>query len=122
MPDGKIELKVKGRLEFISKFPLTSIQNLKVDDYCLGTSENSFCYWLEFKEILFGIGGGNASKFGIYKPNDGTHQQRSHADLSRPRRIGFGLVVLWLCYVIYSPSSARLAHGNRRGRLWRAAW
>ena len=37
MPDGKIELKEKGRLEFISKFPLTSIQNLKVDDYCLGT-------------------------------------------------------------------------------------
>ena len=71
MPDGKIELKEKGRLEFISKFPLTSIQNLKVDDYCLGTSENSFCYWLEFKEILFGIGGGNASKFGIYKSKDG---------------------------------------------------
>jgi len=39
MPDGKIEMKAKGRLEFISKFPLTSIQNLKVDDYCLGTFE-----------------------------------------------------------------------------------
>jgi hypothetical protein len=75
MPDGKIELKEKGRLEFISKFPLTSIQNLKVDDYCLGTSENSFCYWLEFKEILFGIGGGNASKFGIYKSKDGNYYE-----------------------------------------------
>ena len=30
MPDGKIELKEKGRLEFISKFPLTSIQNLNL--------------------------------------------------------------------------------------------
>lgn len=75
MPEGKIELKEKGRLEFISKFPLTSIQNFKVDDYCLGTSENSFCYWLEFKEILFGIGGGNASKFGIYKSKDGNYYE-----------------------------------------------
>lgn len=75
MPVGKIESKEKGRLEFISKFPLDSIQNLKVDEYCLGTSENSFCYWLEFKDILFGIGGGNASKFGIYKSKDGNYYE-----------------------------------------------
>lgn len=73
MPEGKIETKEKGRLEFISKFPLTSIQSLNLDDYCIGTSENSFCYWLEFKDILFGIGGGNASKFGIYKSKDGNY-------------------------------------------------
>jgi 5-methylcytosine-specific restriction enzyme B len=75
MLDGKIELKEKGRLEFISKFPLVSIQNLEVNDYCLGTSEKSFSYWLEFKGVLFGIGGGNASKFGIYKSKDGNYYE-----------------------------------------------
>jgi 5-methylcytosine-specific restriction protein B len=75
MPDGIIESKEKGRLEFISKFPLALIQNIKADEYCLGTSEDSFCYWLEFKEILFGIGGGNASKFGIYKSKDGNYYE-----------------------------------------------
>ena len=69
----RIETREKGRLEFISKFPLNSIQNLIVNDYCLGTTENSFCYWLEFKNILFGIGGGNASKFGIYKSKNGNY-------------------------------------------------
>ena len=62
-----------GRLEFISKFPLSKIQNLSLDEYCSGTDKNSFCYWLEYKNILFGIGGGNASKFGIYKGKDGKY-------------------------------------------------
>lgn len=73
VPEGKIESKEKGRLEFISRFPLASIQSLTVDEYCLGTTENSFCYWLEFKNILFGIGGGSAVKFGIYKSKDGNY-------------------------------------------------
>jgi 5-methylcytosine-specific restriction protein B len=62
-----IHNKEKGRHEFITEFPMSSIQTLSLDEYCVGTSNNSFCYWLEFKKILFGIGGGNASKFGIYK-------------------------------------------------------
>ena len=82
IPEEKIEEKEKGRLEFISKFPLASIQSLTVDDYCIGTNENSFCYWLEFKEILFGIGGGNASKFGIYKSKDGKYY-----DVAGPKKI-----------------------------------
>jgi DNA replication protein DnaC len=66
----KVEL---GRSEFISKFPLSKIQSLSLDEYCSGTDKNSFCYWLEYKNILFGIGGGNASKFGIYKGKDGKY-------------------------------------------------
>jgi len=77
MPVGKIEANEKGRLDFIAKFPLTSIQSLTVDRYCIGTTENSFCYWLEFKDILFGIGGGSASKFGIYKSKDGNYYEES---------------------------------------------
>jgi 5-methylcytosine-specific restriction protein B len=75
MPEGIIEKKEKGRQEFTLKFPIQSIQNLTVEDYCVGTTENSFCYWLEFKEILFGVGGGNASKFGIYKSKDGNYYE-----------------------------------------------
>lgn len=62
-----------GRIAFITKFPFDSLKNMSVDQYVLGTDENSFCYWLEFKKILFGIGGGNASKFGLYKTDEGTY-------------------------------------------------
>jgi 5-methylcytosine-specific restriction enzyme B len=55
------------RLSFVQKFPLHELKNLYLDEYVQGTDENSFCYWLEFKRTGFGIGGGNASKFGIYK-------------------------------------------------------
>ena len=56
-----------GRLSFVEKFPLEKLKELTIDQFVQGTTENSFCYWLEFKKIGFGIGGGNASKFGIYK-------------------------------------------------------
>lgn len=77
LSEEAIENAEKGRLEFISKFPLNSILSLKIDEYCVGTNNDSFCYWLEFKRILFGIGGGNASKFGIYKSNDGNYYEHS---------------------------------------------
>ncbi|MDG4946406.1 AAA family ATPase [Weeksellaceae bacterium KMM 9713] len=67
VPQERIENQEKARLSFINKFPKDEIINLSIDEYAQGTDENSFCYWLEFKKILFGIGGGNASKFGIYK-------------------------------------------------------
>ncbi len=66
----KIEEKEKGRVSFVHKFPIEKIKNLSLDEYVQGTDKNSFCYWLEFKEILFGIGGGNASKFGLYKAKE----------------------------------------------------
>lgn len=54
---------------FTNKFPLSSLSNLSLEEYANGGNENSFCYWLEFKKIGFGIGGGNSSKFGIYRTN-----------------------------------------------------
>jgi hypothetical protein len=68
-----IDNRENGRLSFVSKFPLNEIKDLSIDQYVQGTDENSFCYWLEFKKILFGIGGGNASKFGVYKAKDGKY-------------------------------------------------
>lgn len=73
LPIEIIEKKEAGRLEFISKFPLENIGKLTVDEYVQGTDENSFCYWLEFKNILFGVGGGNAAKYGLYKASDGNY-------------------------------------------------
>ena len=68
-----IDKREEERLSFISKFPVNKIEDLTIDEYVLGTDENSFCYWLEFKNILFGIGGGNSSKFGLYKAKDGNY-------------------------------------------------
>lgn len=68
-----IDLKESGRLEFISKFPIDQIGKLQIEEYVAGSDKNSFSYWLEFKKILFGIGGGNSSKFGIYKGADGKY-------------------------------------------------
>lgn len=76
LPKENIDMRESGRLTFISKFPLTAIKDLSIDEYVQGTDENSFCYWLEFRNILFGIGGGNASKFGIYKAKDGKYYTR----------------------------------------------
>jgi hypothetical protein len=75
-----LDSKEKGRLDFIAKFPLGSLLQLKLDEYVLGTDKESFCYWLEFKKIddnfiLFGIGGGNSSKFGLYKSKNGSYQK-----------------------------------------------
>ena len=63
LPKENIDKRENDRLTFVSKFPLNAIKDLSIDEYVQGTDENSFCYWLEFKKILFGIGGGNASKF-----------------------------------------------------------
>lgn len=67
LADEIVKQREKDRLSFIEKFPLRELNNLSIDQFVQGTDENSFCYWLEFKKIGFGIGGGNASKFGIYK-------------------------------------------------------
>ena len=67
LSDEIVDQREKDRLSFVEKFPLIELKNLSIDQFVQGTDDNSFCYWLEFKKIGFGIGGGNASKFGIYK-------------------------------------------------------
>lgn len=68
-PDTIIQNEL-GIQQFIEKFPLSTLPNLTLEEFAIGGNENSFCYWLEFKKIGFGIGGGNSSKFGIYRTND----------------------------------------------------
>jgi len=67
LSDEIVEQRENDRLSFVEKFPIAKLKDLSIDQFVQGTDDNSFCYWLEFKKIGFGIGGGNASKFGIYK-------------------------------------------------------
>lgn len=69
LPQETIEKWESERALFTNKFPIEDLRTLPLDQFVQGTDDNSFCYWLEFKKIGFGIGGGNASKFGIYKTN-----------------------------------------------------
>lgn len=61
----------KEIFEFNKKYPLDNLVNLKIEDYCLGTSDskNSLSYHLEFgdyKHTGLSIKGGTSYKFGIY--------------------------------------------------------
>lgn len=66
-----IQLRRKGHEEFLKRFPLDSLPSMSVEEYANTHTKDSFTYWLEFKSVLGGIGGGNASKFGIYRSSDG---------------------------------------------------
>lgn len=70
---AEIDATEKGRLEFIGKFPKEKLSEMTLEEYAQGTNSESFCYWLEFKNITFGVGGGNAAKFGIFKAKDGRY-------------------------------------------------
>lgn len=65
--------KESGRQEFIKRFPLESLRNLTIEEYANTKTKNCFNYWLEQKNILGGIGGANAAKFGIYRAKTGEY-------------------------------------------------
>jgi len=69
MPEGRMEQREAALEEFLKRFPQERLPSLSLDEYAVG-NDDSFCYWLEFKHVLFGIGGGNSSKFGIYRGKD----------------------------------------------------
>lgn len=54
--------------QFLQKFSLTTVQNMKLEDYALGgTNKQSFGWWLEYNTIPLGsIKGGSAKKHIIY--------------------------------------------------------
>lgn len=65
-----------GRENFLKRWPLENLKNLTVKEYC-GLTKDSFVYWLEFKKVLAGIGGGSSFKFGVYgKPSEGKYYKR----------------------------------------------
>ena len=56
------------RGEFLKRFPLKFVPNLKLDDYVIGTKpRGTFCYWAEPGTDKWArITGASATKFGIY--------------------------------------------------------
>lgn len=56
------------RQEFLTRFPLDTLEQLPLDKYVMGHGDqDNFSYWLEHKTKHLGnILGGNASKFGVY--------------------------------------------------------
>ena len=69
LEDSYFKENLSRRESFIKRWPLESIKGMTVEDYADTFTKDSFIYWLERK--LGGIGGGNASKFGIYRNNEG---------------------------------------------------
>lgn len=67
------------RMSFIKKFPLEKIKKLTLEEYALQKDsapdkyKETMIYYLERKNILAGIGGGNSSKFHIYMDKDGKY-------------------------------------------------
>lgn len=61
----------QDRQSFVDTFPLESLKTMVISKYVKSGSRDTFSYWLEFKGILTGIGGGNASKFYIYQDKNG---------------------------------------------------
>ena len=53
----KIDEIENVRLSFVSKFTLDSIKDLTIDQYALGSDENTFCYWLELRKYYLELAG-----------------------------------------------------------------
>ncbi|MED4691299.1 hypothetical protein [Peribacillus frigoritolerans] len=73
LDEDYITFSENKRQEFIQRFPLNSLPEMPVNEYADTSTRDAFIYWLEHKEVLGGIGGGNASKFGIYRGGNGQY-------------------------------------------------
>lgn len=71
--------------EFIAKFPLSRIENLRLDEYCVGKSDNnSFCWWIErgLEPVLGRYMPGTARGHLMYFDREGRlYKNRDLADL-----------------------------------------
>lgn len=75
----EIMISEEKRLSFIKKFPVEKIKEMKLEEYALQKDnfpdkyQETMIYYLERKNILAGIGGGNSSKFYIYMDKEGNY-------------------------------------------------
>ncbi len=73
-PDNPYSQESQDKREaFIERWPLEKISSLSIEEYADTFNKDCFIYWLERK--MGGIGGGNASKFGIYRNNTGNYTE-----------------------------------------------
>ena len=65
------ELAHKKLQEFLEKWPLERLRNMKLEEYTSVGSHDTFCYWIEHEtERLGRIGGSPSSKFEIWMIKD----------------------------------------------------
>lgn len=66
--------------EFINAFPLETLPNLTLDQYCLGKSQKSFCWWLErgLVDVLGRYSPGTSRGHIMYFKNDGSLYKNRH--------------------------------------------
>ena len=61
---------IELRKQFVEEYPISRLREMELDEYVTGrASEDNFCYKIEFgkyKRVGLGLGGGSATKFGIY--------------------------------------------------------
>src|SRR5699024_8921892 len=73
-PDSAISEKGEAeRQSFTNRFPKESLKGLTIEEYADTKTKDSFIYWLERKNIMSGIGGGSAAKFGLYRAKNGDY-------------------------------------------------
>ncbi|MFC5648609.1 McrB family protein [Paenibacillus solisilvae] len=63
------------RVSFMQRFPKESLKEMTVEQYADTKTKDCFIYWLEQKNMFGGIGGGNASKFGIFRSANGDYSR-----------------------------------------------
>lgn len=67
-----LQQRKSGQQAFIERFPFESLMKMSVEEYANTKTKDSFIYWLERKNVG-PVGGGNASKFGIYISQTGEY-------------------------------------------------
>lgn len=81
-----VEKSIAERNKFVTEYPISRIMTMTKEEYCLGheNSQDSFSNILEKGEYAhtgFGIGGANASKFGIYLKKDGKYHGKNDVEI-----------------------------------------
>ncbi|WP_077569649.1 McrB family protein [Paenibacillus ihbetae] len=119
---AKVKELIKGREEFITRFPIEQLSAIPITEYASIHSKDTFIYWLERKNILAGIGGGNSSKFGIYCAKDGKYY-RGYGNNKillegEELQTRFNTLKTYILDAIYKAKSGRIEEISTGGELW----
>jgi 5-methylcytosine-specific restriction protein B len=69
----ELELAREERQSFVERFPKASLGTMTVEEYADTKTKDCFDYWLEQKNRFGGVGGGNMSKYGIFRAATGEY-------------------------------------------------
>ena len=86
--------------EFLHKFPLENLCDIRLENYTSQGDDTSFCYWLESKLGQLGsVWGGSSFKFGIY-------QRKDKSEKSNSKRLCYTAEYAWYCKYGSTPEEA----------------